>query len=84
MAQRKDTKVQLTFEESLQRLEGIVEKLEGGEVPLAESLKLYEEGIKLAKVCAGILTDAELTVKRLGKDLEGALQLFDQDEDERE
>jgi exodeoxyribonuclease VII small subunit len=68
------------FEESLAKLEKIVEQLERGDVPLAKALDLYEEGIGLSKVCAETLTRAELKLKRLGKDLEGNLKLFDEEE----
>lgn len=66
-----------SFEESLRRLETIVEQLEGGDVPLDEALQLYEEGIALSKACGEKLNQAELTLKRLGKDMEGHLKLFD-------
>ena len=42
----------LTFEESMQRLEQIVTQLERGEAPLDESLALFEEGLKLANSCS--------------------------------
>jgi exodeoxyribonuclease VII small subunit len=67
------------FDESLRRLEKIVEQMEQGDIPLEESLKLYEEGIALSKACAKKLQQAELTIKRLGKDLEGNLKLFEED-----
>jgi exodeoxyribonuclease VII small subunit len=71
-----------TFEEALRRLESIVERLERGDVPLEESIRLYEEGIAVSKFCAGKLTQAELTLKRLAKDMEGNFQLLDGDADE--
>jgi exodeoxyribonuclease VII small subunit len=79
MAQKKKDAAEQTFDESLRRLEQIVEQMEQGDVPLEESLKLYEEGIALSKVCAQKLQQAELTIKRLGRDLEGNLKLFDED-----
>ena len=79
MAQKKKDAAEQTFDESLRRLEQIVEQMEQGDVPLEESLKLYEEGISLSRVCAQKLQQAELTIKRLGKDLEGSLKLFDED-----
>jgi len=79
MAQKKKDAAEQTFDESLRRLEQIVEQMEQGDVPLEESLKLYEEGIALSRVCAQKLQQAELTIKRLGKDLEGSLKLFDED-----
>jgi exodeoxyribonuclease VII small subunit len=61
------------FENALARLEEIVEKLEGGELPLEQSLKLFEEGIKLARICSSRLEDAERKVDILLKDKGGNL-----------
>ena len=52
-----------TFENSLKRLEEIVEILERGEIPLEESLKLFEEGLKLSKKCNEKLSKIEEKVK---------------------
>ncbi len=71
-----------TFEHSLRRLEEIVQRLEQGDVPLEEALTLYEEGIALSKACGERLTQAELRMKRLGKDAEGNLKLFESEEAE--
>ena len=68
-----------TFEASFQRLEEIVQKLEQGDVPLEDSLRLYEEGIALSRACAQTLSKAELTLKRLAKDLEGNFSLLDEE-----
>jgi exodeoxyribonuclease VII small subunit len=84
MAQKKKDEASPDFEASLRRLEGIVEKLEKGEIPLDQALNLYEEGIGLARVCATLLTNAEVRLKRLGRDLEGNLKLFEQEEDNKE
>ena len=67
------------FEESLKRLEQIVESLEKGTVTLEESLKMYEEGIALSKNCLEQLATAELKLKKLRKDIDGALELSDED-----
>ncbi len=79
MALKKKDSEDPSFDESLRRLEKIVEQMEQGDIPLEESLKLYEEGIALSKTCAQKLQQAELTIKRLGKDLEGNLKLFEED-----
>lgn len=71
-----------TFEHALRRLEEIVEHLEQGNVSLDESLQLYEEGIMLSKACAEKLTQAELKLKRLSKDVEGNFRLLDEGEEE--
>jgi len=68
-----------SFEDSLRRLEEIVQKLEQGKVPLDESLKMYEEGIGLAKVCMQNLQQAEVKLKKLGKDMEGQFKLYEEE-----
>ena len=50
---------ELTYERAYKRLEEIVEKLENGSVPLEESMKLFEEGTKLANFCNTKLNAAE-------------------------
>lgn len=72
---KKETKA--TFEQSLQRLEDIVQDLEQGNVPLEESLKLFEEGIKISKECLDTLKTAEVKIKQLSKDLTGKYHLSD-------
>jgi exodeoxyribonuclease VII small subunit len=84
MSTKKKETPEQDFEESLARLEKIVGQLERGDVPLAKALDLYEEGIGLSKVCAETLTQAELKLKRLGRDLEGNLKLFEQEAEESE
>ncbi len=70
-----------TFEQSLKRLEDIVNRLERGDVPLEESFRLYEEGLGLSKACGERLAQAELTLKRLSKNAKGAFEELD---DEKE
>jgi exodeoxyribonuclease VII small subunit len=60
-----------TFELALQQLEQIVQKLEKGELPLEESLKLYEDGIRLSRLCHGKLEQAEGRIEMLLKDARG-------------
>lgn len=52
-----------TFEESMQRLEQIVRAMERGDVPLEESLKLFQEGTELVRSCGKLLEEAQLQVK---------------------
>jgi exodeoxyribonuclease VII small subunit len=54
-----------SFEDSLVRLQEISELLESENITLEESISLYEEGIKLSKVCYEILNNAELKVTEL-------------------
>ena len=53
------------FEASLDKLEKLVEKMEDGDLTLEESLKIFEEGVKLTKECQQALADAEQKVKLL-------------------
>ncbi len=63
----------LKFEDCLTRLEQIVAALEGGNLSLEESLKVYEEGVALARHCAHYLDDAERRIEILAKDDAGSL-----------
>ena len=64
-----------SFEEALEALESIVERLEKGELSLEESLKLYEEGIRLSRLCHGKLEEAEGKIEVLLKDARGEAAL---------
>ena len=64
----------LSFEESLKRLDEIVKNLEKGDVPLAESMKLFEEGTGLIRRCGDMLDEAEQQVVRLRKGADGSPQ----------
>ena len=57
----------MTFEEALTRLDEIVRSMEAGGAMLAESLALFEEGVKLVKLCQSALEGAEQKVKLLQK-----------------
>ena len=61
------------FEASLNRLEEIVSELEKGDLPLEQSLKLFEEGVKLARICTTRLEEAERKVEILLKDKNGSM-----------
>ncbi len=52
-----------TFEQNMLRLEQIVRAMERGDVPLEESLKLFQEGTELVRACGKLLDEAELQVK---------------------
>ena len=60
-----------TFEANMARLEQIVRAMERGDVPLDESLKLFQEGTALVRSCGKLLDDAELEVKKILTDAEG-------------
>jgi exodeoxyribonuclease VII small subunit len=63
-----------SFEESLKKLETIVEKLEKGDLALEESLKLFEEGVGLSAACKKELDAAEGKVQMLVKQRDGSLK----------
>ena len=55
----------MTFEQSMQRLEQIVRAMERGDVALEESLKLFQEGTELVKNCSKMLDEAQLQVHKV-------------------
>lgn len=67
------------FETQLEELESIVEQLETGELPLEESLKVFEKGVKLSRQCQQLLSEAEQKVTIL---MENQEQDFAAPEDE--
>lgn len=62
------------FEESLKKLETIVDQLEKGDLPLEESLKLFEEGVGLSALCKQELDAAEGKVQMLIKQRDGSFK----------
>ena len=73
----------IKFEDALQRLEEIVDRLETGELPLEDSLKVFEEGVALARRCSKYLEEAEKRIELLTKDESGLLKTmpFEWDKD---
>jgi exodeoxyribonuclease VII small subunit len=63
------------FEDSLRKLETIVTQLEDGDLPLEQSLKLFEEGVGLAAICKKQLDEAEGKVEMLIKQRDGSHRL---------
>ncbi len=73
------------FEDDIKRLQKIVEELSGGKLSMGESLKKYEEGIKLAQGCSSALNDAQRKVESLmKKDGKFSLEKFDDTSNEEE
>jgi exodeoxyribonuclease VII small subunit len=62
------------FEQALKRLEEIVAELEKGELALERAVELFEEGIKVSRLCGEKLEEAERKVELLIKDSQGALK----------
>lgn len=66
------SKKKATFEENMNRLEQIVRAMEKGDVPLEESLKLFQEGTALVKECGKLLDDAEQQVTKISTQADGS------------
>jgi len=73
---------EMTFEKAVKRLEDIVQKLEEGKVPLDESLRLFEEGVKLSRFCNARLEEIERKIEILTKGEDGELKAEPFEEDE--
>jgi exodeoxyribonuclease VII small subunit len=79
------------FEKAFQELEGIVKRLEGEELPLDESLRLFEEGVRLSRFCHQRLEEVEKKIETILADAKGqpVVEPFEdeealEDEDDRE
>jgi exodeoxyribonuclease VII small subunit len=72
------------FEEALEELEKVVERLESGELSLDDSLAAFEEGVRLVKFCNQKLTEVEKKIELLVKDKDGKLQLKPLEDEEEE
>lgn len=73
MARRKELSADAPhqYEALLERLQQVVSRLETGELPLAEALALYEEGVALSAQCQQLLDAAELRVQQLSIGVDG-------------
>jgi len=74
VAKSKSTE-KLSFEQAMERLENTVDRLESGELSLEESIKAFEEGIELSKLCRKKLEKAEERVKILLEKSDGGIDL---------
>ncbi|PRY93375.1 exodeoxyribonuclease VII small subunit [Hasllibacter halocynthiae] len=61
----------LSFEEAMRELEGVVQQLDSGDVPLDQSIRLYERGAALRERCEALLKDAEMKVEKIRADADG-------------
>jgi exodeoxyribonuclease VII small subunit len=71
----------IKFEDALKKLENIVEQLEDGELSLEESLAIFEEGIKLSRLCSKQLDDIERKIEILIKGKDGEFEIVPFDEE---
>lgn len=75
MSVQKKKQTEKSFEESFSRLEKILEQLESDEVSLENTIKLYEEGLTLTKLCYDKLSQAELRIKEINKTVKGDIDI---------
>jgi len=75
-------KEKLTFEQSMAKLEKIVEAIEQGKIGLEDSIEKYSEGMELIRHCSRVLADAELKIQKLQVDAAGEVKAVDMDADE--
>ncbi|MBT8350483.1 MAG: exodeoxyribonuclease VII small subunit [Deltaproteobacteria bacterium] len=70
-----------TFEQSMKKLEQIVQELESGDLPLEDAMKKFEEGIKLSSLCSEKLDETEKKITLLIEDQKGSVleKPFDSD-----
>ena len=64
---------EIKFEKAIQRLEKIVDDLETGELDIDKSLEIFEEGIKMSRVCSKKLSEAEAKIEKLTRNQKGEL-----------
>ena len=64
---------EIKFEKAMNRIEQIVEELERGELDIDKSLEIFEEGIKMSRVCSKKLNEAEQKIEKLTKNQKGEL-----------
>ena len=68
MTRKTPRQAQMPFDEALRKLEEIVQRLEAGEISLEESIRLFEAGVQLSRICGGKLEEAERKIEMLVKD----------------
>ena len=64
----------LSFEDALAKLEAIVRDVEEGKIGLEDSIRRYEDGVKLLKRCRSILAEAEMKIQKLQATAEGEVR----------
>jgi exodeoxyribonuclease VII small subunit len=77
---------EIKFEKAIQRLEKIVDDLETGELDIDKSLEIFEEGIKMSRVCSKKLSEAEAKIEKLTRNQKGELvaELFPVEEEKND
>ena len=64
---------EIKFEKAMTRLESIVEELERGDLNIEKSLQIFEEGIKMSRVCSNKLNEAEAKIEKITKGKKGEI-----------
>ncbi len=64
---------EIKFEKAMTRLEKIVEELERGDLDIDKSLEIFEEGVKMSRLCSKKLNEAEAKIEKLSKGEKGGL-----------
>jgi len=77
-----EKKNEVSFEEAMEQLEEIVEKLEEGDVPLEKAISYFQEGMKLSKLCHDKLQHVEKQMDQILRE-DGRLEPFEIQEDEK-
>ena len=77
---------EIKFEKAMTRLENIIEELERGDLDIDKSLEIFEEGIKMSRLCSMKLNEAEAKIEKLSKGKKGDLvtELFPMDDKNEE
>ena len=72
---------EIKFEKAMTRLENIIEELERGDLDIDKCLEIFEEGIKMSRLCSKKLNEAEAKIEKLSKGKKGDLitELFPMD-----
>ena len=80
MAKQKNDISEMTFEQAIDSLTGIVDGIETGQMPLAESIENYEKGMRLINHCRGILKTAEKKIEKIAAEQPEPTDPADQDD----
>lgn len=70
----KEEKVDITYEQAVLELENVVDMLESGDLPLEESIKVFEKGIGLVRICNKKLDDIEKRITLLVEGKDGIIE----------
>jgi len=72
---------ELSFEEAIRKLDGIVQKIEQGEISLQSSIDQYAQGMSLIKHCRKILEQAEMRIEKIGEQEEASEETGEEEKD---